>query len=187
MEIKVESRFLNGVVVLVPEVFHDKRGFFKETFREDQFARLGLPTHFPQDTQSRSKKGVIRGLHFQWGPPIGKLMRVTTGSVFLVAVDIRKGSSTLGQWVGIEASDNNGQMMFAPVGFATGFCVTSEWADVQYKYTGLYNSAGESNIWWKDPRINIDWPMKDPILSERDQNAQPLDDYLLSLESGWLQ
>jgi dTDP-4-dehydrorhamnose 3,5-epimerase len=104
MQIKVESRWLGDVVVLVPEVFQDGRGFFTETFRADQFKALGLPTEFVQDNHSRSAKGVVRGLHFQWDPRMGKLMRVTAGSAFLVAVDIRKGSPTLGKWVGVEAS-----------------------------------------------------------------------------------
>src|ERR1700728_925399 len=107
MRINIESRELNDVVVLVPEVFQDSRGFFLEAFREDQFKEMGLPTHFVQDNHSRSVKGTVRGLHFQWEPPMGKLMRVTLGSAFLVAVDIRKGSPTLGKWVGIEASAEN--------------------------------------------------------------------------------
>ena len=107
MQIKIESKHLSDVVVVVPEIFQDSRGFFSETFRADQFETLGLPVLFVQDNHSRSAKGVIRGLHFQWEPPMGKLMRVTAGSAFLVAVDIRKGSPTLGQWVGIEASPEN--------------------------------------------------------------------------------
>src|SRR5580700_1024324 len=107
MEIKVESRHLTDIVVLVPEIFEDSRGFFMETFREDQFKILGLPSHFVQDNHSRSARGVVRGLHFQWDPPMGKLMRVTLGSAFLVAVDIRKGSPTIGKWAGVEASAEN--------------------------------------------------------------------------------
>ena len=108
MEIRVESRSLRDVAVFVPDIFQDSRGFFMETFREDQFRELGLPTHFVQDNHSRSAKGVVRGLHFQWEPPMGKLMRVTLGSAFLVAVDIRKGSPTLGKWVGVEARRKTG-------------------------------------------------------------------------------
>ena len=104
MEIKIESTDLRDVIVLVPDVFRDDRGFFMETFREDQFKAHGLPTHFVQDNHSRSVKGVVRGLHFQWEPPMGKLMRVTQGSAFLVAVDIRRGSPTLGKWIGVEAT-----------------------------------------------------------------------------------
>src|ERR1700685_2325885 len=104
MEIKIESRFLGDVVVLVPDIFRDARGFFMETFREDQFRENGLPTQFVQDNHLRSTRGVLRGLHYQWDPPMGKLMRVSLGNAFLVAVDIRKGSPTLGQWAGVEAS-----------------------------------------------------------------------------------
>src|SRR5438128_611343 len=107
MNIRIESRLLRDVVVLVPDIFQDNRGFFMETYREDRFRELGLPSHFVQDNHSRSSKGVVRGLHFQWEPPMGKLMRVTMGSAFLVAVDIRKGSPTFGKWVGIEASAEN--------------------------------------------------------------------------------
>ncbi|MFZ0538497.1 MAG: dTDP-4-dehydrorhamnose 3,5-epimerase family protein, partial [Candidatus Sulfotelmatobacter sp.] len=107
MQIKIESRLLGDVVVIVPEIFQDARGFFTETFRADQFKALGLPTEFVQDNHSRSAKGVVRGLHFQWDPPMGKLMRVTAGSAFLVAVDIRKGSPHLGKWAGVEASAEN--------------------------------------------------------------------------------
>src|ERR1700740_2731764 len=107
MHITIESRHLEDVVVLVPDIFKDDRGFFTETFRADQFTSLGLPTEFVQDNHSKSAKGVVRGLHFQWSPPMGKLMRVTVGSAFLVAVDIRKGSPYLGKWVGIEATAEN--------------------------------------------------------------------------------
>ena len=129
MGIKIESRHLNGLVVIVPEVFQDSRGFFMECFREDHFNTLGLPHRFMQDNHSRSIKGVVRGLHFQWDPPMGKLMRVTQGAAFLVAVDIRKGSPSLGEWVGIEASAENKRQVWAPAGFARGFCVLSDFAD----------------------------------------------------------
>jgi dTDP-4-dehydrorhamnose 3,5-epimerase len=135
MEIKIESRHLQDVAVLVPDIFQDSRGFFMETFREDQFKAHGLPYHFVQDNHSRSAKGVVRGLHFQWEPPMGKLMRVTQGKAFLVAVDIRKGSPTLGKWVGIEASAENRREVWAPAGFARGFCVLSDSAEIQYKCT----------------------------------------------------
>src|SRR5579864_4458363 len=126
MEIRIESRHLQDVVVIVPDIFQDDRGFFTETFRVDQFHQLGLPTDFVQDNHSRSVKGVVRGLHFQWEPPMSKLMRVTAGSAFLVAVDIRKGSPTLGKWVGVEASTENRRMVWAPEGFARGFCALTD-------------------------------------------------------------
>ncbi|HYQ85758.1 MAG TPA: dTDP-4-dehydrorhamnose 3,5-epimerase, partial [Bacteroidota bacterium] len=126
MQIKIESRHLGDVVVLAPEVFEDERGFFLEAYREDQFKSLGLPTNFGQDNHSRSARNVVRGLHFQWEPPMGKLMRVTYGSAFLVAVDIRKGSPTLGKWFGIEVSAQNKKEVWAPAWFARGFCVLSD-------------------------------------------------------------
>jgi dTDP-4-dehydrorhamnose 3,5-epimerase len=183
MEIKIENRHLRDVVVLVPEVFQDSRGFFMETFREDQFKALGLPTHFVQDNHSRSTKGVLRGLHFQWDPPMGKLMRVTMGSAFLVAVDVRKGSPTLGEWIGVEASVENRRQVWAPAGFARGFCVLSDVAEIQYKCTGIYSNKGESGIRWDDPKIGIKWPLKDVVLSEKDRNAQNLEQWLLRPEA----
>lgn len=183
MEIKIESRYLRDVVVLVPDIFRDDRGFFMETFREDRFKAIGLPTHFVQDNHSRSVRGVVRGLHFQWDPPMGKLMRVSLGSAFLVAVDIRKGSPTLGKWVGVEASVENRRQVWAPAGFARGFCVLSDVAEIQYKCTGIYNSKGESGIRWDDPEIGIEWPMRDVALSEKDRNAQTLAQWLSRPES----
>jgi dTDP-4-dehydrorhamnose 3,5-epimerase len=183
MQVKIESRKLGDVVVIVPDIFQDARGFFMETFREDQFKDMGLPYHFVQDNHSRSTKGVIRGLHFQWDPPMGKLMRVTSGSAFLVAVDIRKGSPTLGQWTGIEASAENRRQVWAPAGFARGFCVLSDVAEIQYKCTGIYSSLAESSIRWNDPKIGVDWPVIDPSISEKDRNAQSLDEWLTREES----
>jgi len=183
MQLKIESRHLNGVAVVVPEVFEDERGFFLEAYRADQFRALGLPVDFVQDNHSRSVKGVLRGLHFQWDPPMGKLMRVTFGSAFLVAVDIRKGSPTLGKWIGIEASAQNRRQVWAPAGFARGFCVLSEAAEIQYKCTGIYNSKGESGILWNDPAIGIAWPVQRPILSPKDEKARTLAQWLASPES----
>ncbi len=183
MEIKIESRHLGDVAVVVPEVFQDSRGFFMETFREDQFKAQGLPYQFVQDNHSRSARGVLRGLHFQWDPPMGKLMRVTFGSAFLVAVDIRKGSPTLGAWFGVEASAENRKQVWAPAGFARGFCVLSEFAEIQYKCTGLYSKTAESGVCWNDPRIGIRWPIAEPSLSEKDQKAQTLDQWLATPES----
>lgn len=183
MDIRVESTFLNGVVVLVPEIFQDARGFFMETFRKDKFLELGLPVDFVQDNHSRSERGVVRGLHFQWDPPMGKLMRVTHGSAFLVAVDIRRGSPTLGKWVGVEGSAENRRQVWAPAGFARGFCVLSDSAEIQYKCTGLYSNKAESGILWNDPKIGIEWPLRDVVLSEKDRKAQSLDEWLARPES----
>src|SRR5271157_5760232 len=183
MDIKIEARFLKDVVVLVSEVFQDSRGFFMETFREDQFKALGLPSQFVQDNHSRSLKGVLRGLHFQWDPPVGKLMRVSLGSAFLVAVDIRTDSPTLGKWFGIEASAENRRQVWAPASFARGFCVLSDVAEIQYKCTGIYNNKSESGIRWDDPEIGIEWPLQDVLLSEKDRNAQTLAQWLSRPES----
>jgi dTDP-4-dehydrorhamnose 3,5-epimerase len=183
MQITVETRCLGDVVVLVPEIFQDDRGFFTETFRADQFKTLGLPTEFVQDNHSRSAKGVVRGLHFQWEPPMGKLMRVTAGAAFLVAVDIRKGSPTLSQWVGVEASAENRRCVWAPAGFARGFCALMQGTEIQYKCTGLYNGRAESAIRWNDPAIGIKWPMTDVQVSEKDRKARTLADWLASAES----
>ena len=183
MKINVESRHLGEIVVLVPEIFQDSRGFFMETFREDQFKAAGLPSQFVQDNHSRSEKGVVRGLHFQWDPPMGKLMRVTVGSAFLVAVDIRKGSPTCGQWFGTEASAENRRQVWAPASFARGFCVLSDFAEIQYKCTGLYNNRAESGIRWNDPQLGIEWPVVQPILSEKDRTAQTLEEWLARPES----
>jgi dTDP-4-dehydrorhamnose 3,5-epimerase len=181
--LRIESRFFGDGAVLMPKVFEDSRGFFIEVFRADVFRSLGLPTEFVQDNHSRSKRGVVRGLHFQWDPPMGKLMRVTYGSAFLVAVDIRKGSPTLGQWFGIEVSAENKKQVWAPAGFARGFCALSDFAEVQYKCTGVYNPSCESGIRWNDPAIGIRWPMENPELSDKDGRAQSLAEWLASPNS----
>jgi len=183
MQVKIESKHLGDVVVLVPEIFQDSRGFFSESFRADQFKSLGLPTEFVQDNHSGSTKGVVRGLHFQWEPPMGKLMRVTRGCAFLVAVDIRKASPTLGKWVGIEASAENRRAVWAPAGFARGFCALSEITEIQYKCTGIYNAKAESAIRWNDPAIGIQWPLSDVLVSEKDRKARTLAEWLASPES----
>jgi dTDP-4-dehydrorhamnose 3,5-epimerase len=187
MEIRIESRHLGDLAVLASEVFEDERGFFMEVFRADQYKALGLPTEFVQDNHSRSKQGVVRGLHFQWDPPMGKLMRVTYGSAFLVAVDIRKGSPTLGQWFGVQVSAKDKKQVWAPAGFARGFCAVSDFAEVQYKCTGIYNPKGESGIRWNDPKIGIQWPVKEPELSGKDRQAQTLDEWLASPASNHFQ
>jgi len=168
--------------VIVPQAFGDSRGFFMETFRADQFRALGLPTEFVQDNHSGSGKGVVRGLHFQWDPPMGKLMRVTRGAAFLVAVDIRKGSPTLGKWFGTEVSAENKKQVWAPHWFARGFCSLTDNCEVQYKCTGVYNSAGEAGVNLADPEIGIQWPLDlaTAVISDKDRRAPTLAQWLVS-------
>ncbi|HVS88020.1 MAG TPA: dTDP-4-dehydrorhamnose 3,5-epimerase [Candidatus Acidoferrum sp.] len=177
---RIDSCHLGEVVVLVPQVFQDERGYFMETHRADHFRELGLPQSFVQDNHSYSRKGVLRGLHFQWDPPMGKLMRVIRGAAFLVAVDIRLGSPTLGRGVGTEASAENKKQVWAPAGFARGFCALTDDVEVQYKCTGAYNAKGESAIRWDDPDIGIQWPLREVIISEKDRTAQTLSQWLAS-------
>ena len=183
MQVHIEAEHLNGVVVLRSEVFSDERGFFTEVFRADLFAELGLPTAFVQDNHSGSVQNTLRGLHFQYNPPMAKLMRVTSGRAFLMAVDIRPGSPTLGEWFGIESEAGDGLQVFAPAGFARGFCVLSEWGEIQYKCTGIYNPEGEAGILWSDPEIGITWPVTEPILSEKDRTAPTLAEWLARPEA----
>jgi dTDP-4-dehydrorhamnose 3,5-epimerase len=183
MSFVIEAKYLEGFVVVTPHAYHDERGFFMETYRADHFEKLGLPASFVQDNHSFSRKGVIRGLHFQWDPPMGKLMRVTRGAAFLVAVDIRKGSPTLGKWVGLEVSAESLKQVWAPAGFARGFCALTEEVEVQYKCTAIYNGKAESAIRWDDPEIGIEWPLKDVMLSQKDRNARTLTEWLASPDS----
>ena len=180
MPLKIESLDLDGVVVLVPEVFQDERGYFMEVFRSDRFGDAGLPTTFVQENHSYSRKGVLRGLHFQWDPPMGKLMRVTRGLAFLVAVDLRLGSPTLGKWFGIEASAENRRAVWAPASFARGFLALSENVEVQYLCTGVYNPKAESGIRWDDPEIGIEWPERPSMISEKDRKARTLEEWIRS-------
>lgn len=191
MRIEIESEHLNGLKILAhPDVFEDDRGFFIEVFRRDLFEALGLPAGFVQLNHSRSRKGVLRGLHFQWEPPMGKLMRVTLGSAYLMAVDIRKGSPTLGQSFGVEVSAHNKKQVWAPAGFARGFYVLSDYAEIQYLCTGIYNNQAESGVLWNDPALALKWPIpagSTPVLSDKDQKARTLDQWLATPESDYFQ
>ena len=183
MTIREIERHLGEVVVLRPDIHEDVRGHFTEAFRADTMRDLGLPDTFPQENQSWSRRDVLRGLHFQYDPPMAKLMRVTSGAALLVAVDIRRGSRSFGRFVVIEASQENRVQLYAPAGFARGFCVVSDGAVVQYRCTALYNPKGESGIRWNDTRIGIPWPVERPILSPKDRDAQSLDEWLARPES----
>ncbi len=183
MDLSVEPTFLPGAKIVRHEMFRDDRGFFLEVYRRDRFEAAGLPETFVQLNHSRSAAGVVRGLHFQWDPPMGKLMRVVSGRAFLVAVDIRPGSPTLGRWLGLELEGGDPRQVWAPAGFARGFAVTGDHAEIEYLCTGTYNAAAESGIRFDDPRIGIDWPVAEPVLSEKDRRAQSLEAWLARPEA----
>jgi dTDP-4-dehydrorhamnose 3,5-epimerase len=167
-----------GVVVVEPKVFGDERGFFMETWNRDRYEEAGLPARFVQDNVSFSTKGVLRGLHFQDPDQQGKLVQVLEGEVFDVAVDIRAGSPTFGQWEGVTLSSENKRQFYVPEGFAHGFLVTGEKALFSYKCTAKYNRSAEGYVLWDDPEIGIGWPTVggSPVLSEKDRAARPLRD-----------
>lgn len=178
MNLTVVPTEIPGVLILEPKVFGDSRGFFLESFNQDTFRQAtGLDVTFVQDNQSRSSKGVLRGLHYQLAPHAqGKLVRVVSGSVFDVAVDIRRGSPTYGRWVGVSLTAENHRQFWIPPGLAHGFLVTSESADFLHKTTDFYNPAAERCFAWNDPVIGVRWPLDGelPQLSERDRLAPPL-------------
>ena len=174
---KITKTFLPDVLLLVPLVYGDQRGFFMETYRELELLESGIDCHFVQDNHSGSSKGVLRGLHYQIKQPQGKLIRVVQGEVFDVAVDIRKNSPTFGKWVSEVLSAENRRQLWIPAGFAHGFYVISDWAEILYKATDYYFPEGERTLIWNDPAIGIKWPFSEtnlPILSIKDLNGQPL-------------
>ncbi|MDM7943729.1 MAG: dTDP-4-dehydrorhamnose 3,5-epimerase [Hydrogenophaga sp.] len=174
---KVTPTAIPDVLIIEPKVFGDERGFFFESFNQKAFNdATGLDVNFVQDNHSRSAKGVLRGLHYQVQQPQGKLVRVARGAVFDVAVDIRKGSPTFGQWVGVELSEDNHRQLWVPPGLAHGFLVVSESADFLYKTTDYYAPQHERCIVWNDPGIGIEWPLKGaPALSNKDRLGLALD------------
>ena len=169
---KVTELEIPGVLLIEPAVYSDERGFFMETYHAGKYASFGIPENFVQDNHSKSMKGTLRGLHYQLGAPQGKLVRVSGGAVFDVAVDVRKGSPWFGRWVGAVLSAENKHQMYIPEGFAHGFCVTSDSAEFQYKCTDYYTPAEERSIIWNDPEIAIDWPIKSPLVSDKDGKAE---------------
>ena len=168
---KIIETSIPGALIVEPKVFGDSRGFFLETFHASRYAQAGIPGPFVQDNHSHSAKGVLRGLHFQKQYPQGKLVYVTRGTVFDVAVDIRRDSPTFGQWVGVTLSVENHRQFYLPPGLAHGFCVLSEVADFCYKCTDYYHPEDEGCIRWDDPEIGIEWPLTEPILSAKDAGA----------------
>jgi dTDP-4-dehydrorhamnose 3,5-epimerase len=165
---------LDGVVLLEPQVHGDERGFMVETYRRDAWAELGVDVEFVQHNHSRSAQGTLRGIHFQTEPGQAKLVRCPRGRVFDVAVDLRRGSPTYGQWEGYELDDERHRQLYVPVGFGHGFAVLSDVADVAYQLSSLYDPATESGIAWDDPEVSVEWPVASPLLSDRDKTAPTL-------------
>jgi dTDP-4-dehydrorhamnose 3,5-epimerase len=172
----LETR-LEGPVLLAPRVFGDDRGFFLETWRAEDWARAGVDGRFVQDNHSRSRRGTLRGIHFQRHPGQGKLVRCVRGTIWDVVVDLRRDSETFGRWEAVELDDVEHRQLWIPVGFGHGFCVLSDVADVVYKCTSLFDPATEAGFRWDDPDVGIDWPADvEPLLSERDRTAPMLAD-----------
>lgn len=171
---KVTQIKLEGALVFEPQLFGDERGFFMETWNYERYKKAGLDVKFIQSNLSKSSKGVLRGLHFQNPNPQGKLVQIIFGEVFDVAVDIRRGSATFGQWHGEYLSADNHKQFYIPEGFAHGFCVLSESAIFSYMCTNVYDAKSDYSLLWNDPQINIQWPISNPSLSEKDKNAMTL-------------
>lgn len=174
---KFTETSINGLYIIEPTVFEDERGYFMETYQEKDFKEAGLGATFVQDNQSKSKMGVLRGLHFQKTRPQGKLVRVIRGKVFDVAVDLRRDSSSYGKWEGVTLSEENKKQFYIPEGFAHGFLVLSDEAEFSYKCTDFYNAGDEGGILWNDPEIGVNWPLDcvdEIILSEKDKKWKPL-------------
>jgi dTDP-4-dehydrorhamnose 3,5-epimerase len=173
--VKVKTTKLPGVTVIEPQVFSDERGFFLESYHEERYRNeAGIHEKFVQDNHSRSTRGVLRGLHFQKTKPQGKLVRVTQGEVFDVAVDINPESPTFTKWVGIKLSSENHLQMFIPAGYAHGFLVLSDVAEFQYKCTAYYDPSEEQGVLWSDPKLEIAWPFENPVLSDKDASLPTL-------------
>ena len=188
MAFKFEKTKLPGVVIIEPQVFGDARGYFMETYKKNLFAEAGVDREFVQDNESSSTKGVLRGLHFQKNHTQGKLVRVTHGEVFDVAVDVRPGSPTRGQWVGVTLSSEKKNMFYIPEGFAHGFLVLSDTAEFVYKCTDVYDPSSEGGIPWNDPDINVEWPKLDCEYktSPKDSTQEPYAKQDFSWAEKWL-
>ena len=170
---RLETR-LDGLALIEPDVHGDDRGFLLETFRDDQWSELGVDIRPVQENHSRSAQNTLRGLHFQTSPGQAKLVRCMRGRIWDVAVDLRRDSPTFGQWEGHELDDETHRQLFVPIGFAHGFCVLSEVADFGYLLSSVYDAATESQIAWDDPEVGVEWPISEPLLSERDKTAPRL-------------
>ena len=174
LQVNVIPTKLDGVVFLEPVVHRDDRGFFLETYHSEKYAEAGIDLPFVQDNHSRSIRGTLRGLHAQWRRPQGKLVRCLQGEIFDVAVDMRRGSPTWSEWVGVTLTSENHKQIYVPPGYLHGFVVVSETAEVEYKCTDLYDPGGEIGVRWDDPGIGVEWPIQDCILSEKDAAAPML-------------
>jgi dTDP-4-dehydrorhamnose 3,5-epimerase len=167
---------LEGPILVKPTVHGDERGFFQETYRRNVFAELGIPEELVQDNHSRSRHGIVRGMHFQVGKGMAKLVRCARGAIVDVLVDLRRGSPTFGQWEAFELNEENSHQLYCPIGFAHGFCVTGDMADVMYKCSGYYDGSIERGIAYNDPDVGIEWPDVELIPSERDATAPRLNE-----------
>lgn len=166
---------LPGVLIIEPDVFRDPRGFFLETFQAERYAAAGIDGRFVQDNHSRSTRGTLRGLHAQLQRPQAKLVRAISGEIYDVVVDLRRGGPTYRQWAAVRLSADNFLQIYVPAGFAHGFCVLSEVAEIEYKCTDYYDPASELRLLWNDPAIGIEWPLSEPLLSEKDRLGQRLE------------
>lgn len=171
---KFKPASIPGVLMVEPDVFRDKRGFFFESYHKEKYKKGGIDVEFVQDNHSKSARGTLRGLHGQTSYPQAKLVRVLQGEIFDVAVDVRNDSPTFKRWVGERLSASNQKQLFIPAGFAHGFCVLSETADVEYKCSDFYHPEDEFSLLWNDPDIGIEWPVSNPVLSKKDASAKTL-------------
>ncbi len=176
MSLKLIKTKIPDVLILEPQVFHDSRGYFMESFHQKKYSEIGIPSIFVQDNLSHSVQRTLRGLHYQLKNPQAKLIMVLQGTIFDVVVDIRLGSPTFGQWVGETLSDENKRQIYVPEGFAHGFCVLSEEAEVLYKCSRFYDPTDDRGILWSDPNLAIHWPINDPILSNKDKDHPTLEE-----------
>lgn len=180
----VSDFMIAGLKLIQPTIFRDTRGFFIESYHEKDWRSIGIDIRFVQDNHSFSKMGVLRGLHYQSAPGQAKLIRVSRGLIYDVAVDLRPKSPTFGKWQSVYLDDRSHNQFFIPVGFAHGFCVISEGADVCYKVSSLYNPTTEGSLKWNDPELDVKWPISHPILSQRDSRAESFIDYCKKLPCG---
>lgn len=181
----IESK-LKGCMIIEPTIYYDERGFFYESYQQERYLKIGIKETFVQDNRSRSSKGVLRGLHFQKHHPQGKLVTITAGAVLDVAVDLRPNSPTFGEYESVLLTEENKLQFYIPPGFAHGFCVLSDLADFEYKCTDYYNPNDECGIIWNDPTVAINWPIKNPILSNKDLQQPLLKDIEKTINEGWI-